>query len=294
MHPVRGPVDPVVVAATLSLAALVWLAWRWRRSGGLAPFGVVWFVVLLLPSVALAAVDGSDSLAEHRVYLPSIGFFLVVGSFVGWSGARLGRVSGRLRILAATAFAVVLLSLAGRTALRNLVWSDPVTLWSEAVQAAPENWFPRSVLGEVLNDAGRHAEAAQAFQSALALNPQNETDYFNLALCLALSNRADAAAATLEALRRLDPQSDLVPVGLGAVAMSSGDPARARADFLEVLGRDPTNLLALQSLALLEEREEHFAEAIRRCEEIQRLAPQSAAPADCIRRNRLRLTGAGP
>ena len=292
--PVHGLLDFRVVGAAAALCALLVLAWRGRRFAGLASFGAFWFILLLLPSVALAAVNGSDSLAEHRVYLPSCGIFLMVGSFAGWCGARFSRVRRRLAILGSVTFGVVLLSLGGRTMLRNLVWSDPVMLWREAVEQAPNNWFPRSVLGEVLHDANRPDEAVAAFQSALALNPGNETDYFNLAICLAQTGRASDAAATLETLRRREPESPLVPVGLGAIAMITGDLGVARADFLQVLEKDPRNILALQSLAILDEREKRFEDAVRRCEEIQRLSPESSAVEDCIRRNRERLAGGRP
>ena len=288
VRPIHSLLDPWAIAATAALFALIVVALAIRRYGGLASFGVGWFLVLLVPSVALAAVDGSDSTAEHRVYLASCGAFLMVGSFVAWCDARFSHVSRRLRILGATAFCVILMSLGIRTVLRNVVWSDPVGLWMEAVDGTPGNWFPLSVLGETLHDAHRDSEAATAFRSALMLNPSEETGYFNLAISLANTGHQQEAVATLQELKKVAPASPLAPIGLGAVAMTGGDLEGARRQFLAVLREDPQNVPALQSLAILEERAEHFEEAAKRCEQLHRLMPQSASVADCVRRNRQR------
>jgi Flp pilus assembly protein TadD len=71
-----------------------------------------------------------------------------------------------LRWVAVLLLPTALLSLSGRTLLRNAMWSTPVLLWSEAVARAPNHWMPRTVLGESLHDAGRHEEAVAAHRVA--------------------------------------------------------------------------------------------------------------------------------
>jgi tetratricopeptide (TPR) repeat protein len=288
--PIQTAFEPRALIAFVALVAIVTLAWRARRADAAARFGVIWFVLLLVPAAVLITIDDSQPMAEHRAYLASCGLFLTAGSLIAWCGARLSRVSARLRFLFVAALAVVLLSLGARTMLRNAVWGDPVALWREAADKAPKNWRPRSVLGEALHAAGRHEEAIVAYRTALALNPRDDMEYVKLALCLSELGRADEAAATFETLRRLDPQSPTVSTGLGAVAMMAGDPVRARRYFMETLDKDPRNVMALQWLAVLEEDVAgNPAEALRRCEELQRLMPGSLSTEDCVRRNRLRV-----
>ena len=102
--------------------------------------------------------------------------------------------------------------------------------------------------------------------------------------------RLDEAAATFERLQAIDPQSTSGRIGLGAVALLSGNPARAREYFLATIERDPRNVSARQSLAMLNEMDPaNPAEALRLCEEIQHIDPGTLGNDECIRRNRSRL-----
>ena len=291
VQPVRSLIERhalVDAVALAGLVAVVVLAWRTSGIHALVRFGVLWFVLLLLPSAVLALIDWAEPMAEHRAYLASCGLFLAAAAGVGWLEARLSTISVPLGLAGRAAFAVILLSLGARTLLRNAVWADPVTLWREAVMKAPTHWLPQTVLGESLHAAGRHQEAVAAFRTALALNPADEMSYLKLAVCLSELGRSSEAAAVIETLERADPRSPLVSTGLGAVAMLAGDTDRARRYFLATLDHDPRNVMALQWLAVLEEKAAQPAEALRRCQELERVIPGRSSTEDCISRNQPR------
>ena len=271
VRPIATLWDPKALAAAAGLAATLVLAWRARRVGRVASFGVFWFFALLVPSSLLFALGRGEGMAEHRVYLASGGLFLAAGSLVGSSMSYLSRVSALARLLGYSALVAGLLAFSGRTFLRNAIWADPVKLWREAADKAPTDPLARIVLGEVLHDAGRHPEAAESFQAALKLDPNEPLTYFKLSMCLTESGRSAEATAALDELRSIHPQSIMVPTGLGVVALMTGDPERARNYFNQALETDPRNVLALQWLAVLEEGHGAPAEALRRCEEIQQI-----------------------
>jgi protein O-mannosyl-transferase len=79
-----APIDHLFdVRLVISLAlfgGLVALAWSLRRVSTLLLFGLIWFVLFLVPSSALFVLGRGEALAEHRVYLPSVGVFLVAAS----------------------------------------------------------------------------------------------------------------------------------------------------------------------------------------------------------------------
>jgi len=233
-------------------------------------------------------------MTEHRVYLASCGLLIAVGAGVALFMARLAGVSSRVRVLARAVMALAVVSLGAQTVLRNTVWASPVTLWLEAVDRAPDHWRPRLLLGEALQDAGRRAEAVAQYRTALQMRPSEKFGYMKLGLCLAEMGRLEEATATFEQLRRLDPKSAVASTGLGAVAMLAGRADRARQYFLETIEVDPRNVSARQSLAILDEMEPaNPAEALRLCEEIQQLAPETPGNDECIRRNRSRLAAIG-
>jgi Flp pilus assembly protein TadD len=288
--PVTTPFEPRAMLSVVGLALVLTVAWQARRRCPIASLGFSWFLLLLLPSSALMVLDPSGDMAEHRIYLASAGPFLMTGAFIGWLASRPLEQGASLRWVAAMLLAPALLSLSGRTLLRNAIWASPVTLWSEAVERAPDHWLPRTVLGESLHAAGRHEEAVAAHRAALAKRPGDETIYMKLGLCLAELGRFDKAAATFEELRTIKPESATAFAGLGIVAMMSGHPDEARSRFHEAIDRDSRDVMARQWLASLEENiAGNAAEALRLCEEIERLEPGGLGNAECIRRNRARL-----
>lgn len=276
----------IAIAVVTMLVAGAILA---RRRAATASFGVLWFLLLLVPSMALVVFDRGEPMAEHRVYVASMGLFLAAGAAVATLVAVLR--DRPLRLLVYSALALVIAGLAGRTVIRNVIWSSPVTLWAEAVDQAPDHWFPRLLLGEALHAAGRRDEAIAEFRQVIALRPGEAAAYQKLALAYAEAGRYDAARATFVALGEQDPRSPLVSNGLGALALLAGDREAARAHFLESMTRDPGNVGARQALAAMaEEPPGDFAEALRLCREIQQLAPRTPGNDDCIRRNQARLS----
>ena len=138
---------------------------------------LLWFLLVLVPSSALIALDQGEPMAEHRVYLASCGMFLAAGSAIGWLGERLtASVDGdhgrrtRLGWRRRRWRSFCCRSASGRC-VRNAVWRDPVTLWRESVDLAPAHYRPRLLLGEALQDAGRRDEAMEQYQTAIRLRP---------------------------------------------------------------------------------------------------------------------------
>jgi cytochrome c-type biogenesis protein CcmH/NrfG len=286
VSPVKTLLGAALALATVgSLAALGW--WT-KRVDGLITLGCCWFVILLMPSSFLFALNRGEPMAEHRIYLASVGLFLVAGSAAGWLMAFLADVTARSRLLARISFALIVLWLSAHTLLRNVVWGDPITLWAEAVQKAPDHWVPRVLLGEALRNDGRCDLAITQFGVALARHPEDTAIYTDLGGCLIQVGQLKEASTVFSKLRERYPQLADGSTGLGAIAMTVGSHDQARQFFLEALGRDPSNVRARRLLARLEESD-NPAEALRLCEEIDRLAPRVPGNEDCIRRNRARL-----
>jgi len=295
-HEVAAVSSILAPRALVALAGLVLcgaFAWSMRRRAGLASFGIVWFLLLLVPSSVLIVLDQGEPMAEHRVYLASAGLFLAAGGGVGQLRAWSARVGGRARLLVPALLVLVLVPLGIDTLIRNTVWASPVALWQEAVDLAPRHFRPRLLLGEALQDAGRRDEAVAEYRTAIELRPAEHTGYVKLGQCLIDMGRWDEATAAFARLQALDPGSVPAAMGLGTVAVLSNHPEDARRYFLEIINRDPRAVPARQALAALNEGPlNNPAEALRLCEEIQRVAPGTPGSEDCIRRSRARLSNA--
>jgi protein O-mannosyl-transferase len=274
----------VALSTTALYVALVVLAAR-RRS--IAGFGLTWFALMLLPSALLVLLNRGEPMAERRVYFASAGLFLAAGHGAAAVATALESARRFTRVIAATGAIVAILALAGRTVIRNAVWSSPVLLWDEAVQRNPDHWFPELVLGESLHDVGRHAEAIQSYRRALGYGAHVAAIYEHLGLCQLELQEFDDAVVTFTALATIFPTSAAATNGLAMVALLRGDLNAARREFLQSLDLEPRSIEARRGLVLIEEKAGGRSdEALRRCEEIALIAPGTPGAAECIERHR--------
>jgi hypothetical protein len=219
-----GLFDPRAWLAVLVVGGLVAASTKLRRLDWVSGFGVLWFLLVLVPSSVLIALDQGEPMAEHRIYLASCGIFLSTGSAIGWLGGRLERAAVWPRLLGASIFALVMLSLGTMTIVRNAVWSDPVRLWRESVDLAPTHYRPRLLLGEALQEAGRRSEALEEYQTAIRLRPMEPAGY----------------------------------VKVGQVLAEDGRWLEARQQFLKALEIDPRYVAARNALTVLDDVESRF------------------------------------
>ncbi len=203
---IRSAFDPRALVALLSVGALAAVIWRLRRLDPSASLGMLWFLLLLVPSSVLILFDQGEPMAEHRVYLASCGAFLAAGSGVGWLIGWARRVGARAQAAVAVAFVLVVLSFAADTWVRNAVWSSPVTLWRESVVLAPAHYRPRLLLGEALEDEGRRGEAIEEYKTAIRLRPGEPSGYVRLGRSLAEAGRFDDARSQFLRAIEIDPR----------------------------------------------------------------------------------------
>lgn len=183
--------DPRLLAAVGILVGLAVVAFAIRRREPLVTFGIAWFFVFLVPSAVLTLIaDDGQLMAEHRVYLPSCGFFLAITAA---ASSLLGPVRGRPRRAIATGAlaTAVLLTLGGMTYIRNRVWSDPVLLWQDAVDKAPHTWMAHFLLGTAYSDQGDHPSARASFERAISIRPDLGEAYVGLAQSYAATGQPE-------------------------------------------------------------------------------------------------------
>jgi hypothetical protein len=107
-------------------------SWRYSRSawkrGGKNPIisvGLMLVSVAPAPILGMMVMDSSGDMSEHRVYLASVGPFLMRGALFGWLAATTVAEGTPVRWAAVLLLPAALLSLSGRTLLRNAMWSSP-------------------------------------------------------------------------------------------------------------------------------------------------------------------------
>ncbi len=249
---------PRVLFAALLLTMLAGTALVLRRRtkpGGLArfdaaarlvSFGIAWFFLSL--SVESSFIPIVDVMAEHRVYLPSVGFFLTVSTALAFATRRWApRRGGRALVVVGTSLAVALAILTYR---RNEVWATELSLWSDSVEKSPLKGRPHNNFGQALGKAHREREALPHLLTAVRLNPTDSRALNNLGRTyFALGRHVEAAEAYWKALY-VDPSYPEPYFNLGRLHM--GDPSRleeAAGMFAKAIELRPTYAEAYGNLA---------------------------------------------
>jgi Tfp pilus assembly protein PilF len=203
------------IAAVVILAALIVLAKNRRLN--VIFFGLCWFIIFLLPSLASLRPGFDLPLFEHRVYLPLIGIIIILVE----TGTAMKLGYDRPGALLVGAAMIAFLSY--MTVSQSKYMKDPLSFWGNAVQTSPsssvahlnlgahyyknglidgaeretkisikldpEQYLAFNNLGLIYSRKKMFGEAERAFRDSLEINPEYEDGLFNLGrLYYALGN----------------------------------------------------------------------------------------------------------
>ena len=224
--PMGFTVDPDIHVPSLPVGAAAWLAvlvlagialFRFKNAG--AGFWFIAGLVLLLPSSSI--FPAADLAADRRMYLPMIGF-----------GACAGLLMERMR---RAVYIPVLLLLGALSFGRTATWRNEESLWSDAVEKAPDKVRPKIQLaryveparaiaileeaaklapsdpaiaaeeGRVYLSEARPTDALMQFGRALALAPHDAANVNNRGAALLALDQREAARADFERALKIDP-----------------------------------------------------------------------------------------
>lgn len=156
--------DPWVICAisgTIIYALFLWLAsTRWP----IVFLALAWNAIFWLPTSNLLWPLNYFS-ADRYLYLPSVGFFLLVGVV-------LGKALSHKRVVVGITTFTLLAVLSTLTWKQNRVWSSPLTLWSNAVKVSPSSSYALTKLGTIYLYKGELFKAIPLLQKATQ-NPYN-------------------------------------------------------------------------------------------------------------------------
>ncbi len=123
------------------------------------------------------------------------------------------------------------------------------------IESNPKVWNAWFLLGWGLRKLGRYQDALVAFNKALELGGDTNSDTFNeIAICnLEQNNIKEAKEALLKAFK-ISPEDPKIISNLGYVSLKEGNKEEAQKYFTAVLEYDPNDKIAASELAKLEQQ----------------------------------------
>jgi len=252
--------DPITTFFSIAaLAALMAVAAITAKKHRLLSFGIVWFLGNL---VIESSVLPLEIVYEHRLYLPSMMFILIIVLLVY-------RVVKPAGLRAALLCAMVAVS-AFWAYERNAVYSDRITFWQDCVKKSPHKARPHNNLGVALADEGYHDEAIKEYLAALQIDPHYSDPIGNIGLSLAAQGKIEESIAQFFKALEIKPKDYQTLNNLGASLIVQGRHEEAIHYLSEALQLNPyyaeahNNLaVALQHEGRLDEAIDHFSIAVR-------------------------------
>jgi len=133
--------------------------------GTLVLFSILWFFISLLPVSGIYPI--AAYLAEHWLYVPSIGLFLLLS----YGLCSLYRARG-LRTVSVICMAGLAVFYGASTIRQNSHFKDPLTFFERTLKYSPGSARIHNNLGIKYFEAGRTEEGMARFKKAIAIDPR--------------------------------------------------------------------------------------------------------------------------
>jgi Flp pilus assembly protein TadD len=196
---------------------------------------------------------------------------------VAWGVAGIVERWPRVRPAAVAASAAVLLALAGVARAQVETWRDAETVNRHALAHTERNWVAWQGLGDALWRAGRPREAAEAFEEALRIRPDDAHALNGLGALYGSEGRPDLALGPLQRAVQVDPGHPDGWYNLGTALGQLGRPADAIRCFRTAVQLVPDHAGAWFNLGVASLAVGDRAGAAESARRLARLDPGQAA-----------------
>lgn len=281
--------------ALLAAGFLVWALGRRRqdfmnsatKEVQAGAFASVWLVLPILPVLNISVFFEGDFAHDRYLYLPSIGFSILVALALGRLNVGAVRVLGRSSIQLAAAVVLAALLALG-TVYQNAYWADELVLYHQGHQVAPNNLVATVNLANVASRRGMYTAAVKLYESvmtrspglwlvnynlaytyynmgnleqaesyftrAIAINPRDPDQYLWLGLTRFKMGHRDDAIVLIKRAILIRPDAYGYHFALGVVLESKENLRQALEEFKLELANDPEQNAAKEQIAQIEVR----------------------------------------
>ena len=201
--------EPKIYIGLALFLGILFLA-RGKREEKLIFFSIGWFLITLFPLSNIYALNAY--MAEHWLYMPSIGFFLLIASFI----AAVYR-ERKYRLCAVALCVGLTLYYGGMTIYQNYFWRDPIRFYKRMLKFNPESMRLYNNLASEHIKAGKEGDLIALLETAMKIDPTNEVVYNNLGIAYKRLGMPQKALDVYEKAIALNPEYGLAYYNAGII-----------------------------------------------------------------------------
>lgn len=213
---------PLILLVLIGIVAL-----RMYKRSRVAFFSLTWFFLTLVPVANVFPLNAM--MAEHWLYLPSLGLFL----FVSLGIARALETGKKKQIV--VLIVLILTFYSFLTVRRNRDWRDGLTLYQNTLKYSPQSGRVHNNLGNIYLRKGDYGRALEEYKRAVELKPDLAEGYFNLGEVYSRKEEYDRAVAQYKTAIELNPDLIGAYYGLGMAYRGKGELDKAIKEWEKTL-----------------------------------------------------------
>jgi len=174
-YPYKGmPAITPIAGSLLIIISLLALAWRLRVSKPYLLFGLLWFLISLLPVSGIISF-GHHSTADRFTYIAMIGVLIAVIWFLD----DLPSLKNWLHI--PTILAIAILTLISHKQAQQ--WQNSFFLFNQAIANTEDNYLAYNNLGYAYMEKDQHKKAISFLKKSIEAKPEYSPALNNLGVC---------------------------------------------------------------------------------------------------------------
>jgi protein O-mannosyl-transferase len=268
------------VLAALGIIAPIVGAGLWLKSRSpVISFFIFWYFIALLPEASIVPL--SDAVNGYRFYPSNIGLVIIIVlvffQLTLWLAGKIktGETGQRRGLTAASCLAAAMICvLIVSTWMRNEVFRDGGTFWSDVLKKDPGNMRAHLGLGSFLLDEKKYSEALPLFEKAIELSPGNAFGYMFRGHLYALLDRHEDAISDYDRAVKRDRHDSFIFVLRGDSHKALGEHEKALEDYDRALRLRPLYAEAHLARSAVLDALGKLPEALEACKWGQQIDPQ--------------------
>lgn len=262
--------DPQAIAGVAIFITCIFIAVKKRRKIEILSFSIFWFFIALFPYCNIAYPINAY-MAEHWLYLPSIGVFLLAAKGLLLLRERLNSKAIVVMIMAG------LLSFYIFTGVKqNTYWSDPFLFYNRTLEFVKDSPEVYNNLGVIYGKRGDYKTAIELFHAAKEIAIDYADPYFNLGKAYnETGKKRESVTYYMEALERFPERATAEShYNLGNILNELGKYDQAIGQFQRALKIDPRHVHTYNNMGLTYHNKGDTATAIKLLQTAVRLDPR--------------------
>ncbi len=224
--------DPRAILGALFLCLLLSYAFVKKKRGDLISYPLFWYFLLLLPVSNLYPLNAY--MAEHWLYLPSMGFFLFMAAVV----EPIYRIK-KTRFIIVLLLTCITLFYSHLTIKQNTYWKDKISFYKRTLRYSKDSPRIYNNLCKAYIDIGNTQEAIIFCEKAVEIKPDFYPAYQNLGNAYRHVGDVSASLKSYQKAVEINPNLAVAYNGLGLISSDRGNIKEAALFYKKAIELSP-------------------------------------------------------